>query len=204
MVPVLLSVIYVVLDLLFGFMSVLKYVHPVRLSVVLDSGRILILGPEWTNELTYSTAMCNGTAPTAPPKQSSCDTSLEPFYNLSYMYISTWVCKLDFRCPSPLASKVLILHQLTSRRPQTVTVHRALVRISAISAFTFRLGLFTVLIVGNIVSLLTGRQKVDDLKQGVLTPLYSRSFLCKWMPKASFQIHALKSPLLLVEISSHP
>ena len=43
--------------------------------------------------------------------------------------------------------------------------------------------MFTVLIVGNIVSLLTGRQKVDDLKQGVLTPLYSRSFLCKWMPK---------------------
>ena len=42
------------------------------------------------------------------------------------------------------------------------------------------------LIVGNIVSLLTGRQKVDDLKQGVLTPLYSRSFLCKWMPKDGF------------------
>ena len=33
------------------------------------------------------------------------------------------------------------------------------------------------------MSLLTGRQRVDDLKQGVLTPLYSRSFLCKWMPK---------------------
>ena len=47
----------------------------------------------------------------------------------------------------------------------------------------FSLGLFTVLIVGNLVSLFTGRQKVDDLKQGVLTPLYSRSFLCKWMPK---------------------
>ena len=46
-------------------------------------------GPEWTNELSYSTDMCNGTAPVLPPKDSSCDTSLEPFYNLSYMYIST-------------------------------------------------------------------------------------------------------------------
>ena len=46
-------------------------------------------GPEWTNELSYSTDMCNGTAPVLPPKESSCDTSLEPFYNLSYMYIST-------------------------------------------------------------------------------------------------------------------
>ena len=47
---------------------------------------------------------------------------------------------------------------------------------------SFRLGLFVCLIVGNIVSLLTGRQKVDDLAQGVLTPLFHRSFLCKWMP----------------------
>ena len=54
---------------------------------------------------------------------------------------------------------------------------------SPVFIYILSLGLFTVLIVGNIVSLLTGRQKVDDLKQGVLTPLYSRSFLCKWMPK---------------------
>ena len=32
------------------------------------------------------------------------------------------------------------------------------------------------------MSLLTGRQKVSELKQGVLTPLFHRSFLCKWMP----------------------
>ena len=84
-------------------------------------------GPQWTGELPYSTEYCNGTAPEAPPPHESCGSSLEPFYNLSYMYIST-------------------------------------------------LGLFTCLIIGNIVSLITGLQKTEDLKQGVLTPLYRKVF----------------------------
>jgi len=42
-------------------------------------------GPEWTGELDYSTQYCNGTAPEPPPPHESCGSSLEPFYNLSYM-----------------------------------------------------------------------------------------------------------------------
>ena len=52
-------------------------------------------GPEWTNELSYQTKNCNFSSfpdyqePPASSDESSCDTVLEPFYNLSYMYIST-------------------------------------------------------------------------------------------------------------------
>ena len=96
------------------------------------------------------------------------------------MYISTWVIHIFGWVKSELASNWTIPPPLSTLWALLWT---GLVCFVSSFFLCFSLGLFTVLIVGNIVSLLTGRQKVDDLKQGVLTPLYSRSFLCKWMPK---------------------
>ena len=49
-------------------------------------------GKEWTKELDYQTSHCDFDSFPVEPRNDDvdgCDTVLEPFYNLSYMYIST-------------------------------------------------------------------------------------------------------------------